>query len=745
MTQNPIFAKAQFIKPDIPFDPKFRGENPAPMFRRTFWTDQTDGAVLSVCGLGYAYYYINGQPVSSDLFTAPVSNYEKTLWYLRYDVSALLQHGENVVAVICGNGWFNEEFRSAWSFEQAPWRDLPKCILQLDIGDQTVLVTDQSWKCAPFSAVTFNALRSGEYFDATRYDESWNQPGYDDSEWQYAAVDQNPPRGVFRECRCEPVREHEIYPAKLLKQTAADRFVFDIGQNISGYIRLSVVGNKGQELTIRYCECLHPDGTPDFDGVSRFFPDSPIQTDRFICSGKAFCWYPRFVYHGFRYLEITGLHQADEISVSGVFVHQAIRSRTSFSCSDNFLNQLFKAGQISTLSNFFYLVSDCPTREKLGWLNDAQMSCEQILTNFHAEKLLRKWMVDLRDAQREDGAIPCIVPTSGWGYGWGSGPLSDGALFEIPYRLWLHTGDGSELIRTLPYFERYLAYLRTKETADGQILTGLGDWATAGERADVPVSFVNDVLAWKFEKIAAIAADLAGRFEKREQHLAYADWRREQILHRWVNTDGRASIEQMTLPAVLLVCGIWKDRSVLERQLIELVEKSGCHHNCGVLGLRCLYEALALCGRADLAYRVITAVGYPSYRSWFESGGTTLYEHWRSELQNHDYISKNHHMYSDVLSFLVKNTLGIWHDMRDPQEPEFHLKPYFWGKLSFATGRYQTDHGTLSVDWKRQKGEIAFQITLTGTVMAEYQGQILEPGTHLFHIPENREGKNENC
>lgn len=732
--QKPIFQNAFFIKPNIPFDPRYRGENPAPMFRKTFTVDKVENAVLSICGLGIAYCRLNGKQVSPDLFCAPVSNYDKTLWYVQYDVTSLLCEGRNTIAIICGNGWFNEEFSSAWDFDKASWRDLPKCILQLDISDETVLVTDGTWKCEPHSAITFNALRSGEYFDATRYDERWSRPDFDDSAWGYAVADVRPPRGVFRRCECEPIREHEVYPAKLIRRLGENRFLFDIGQNISGYVRLTVKGERGRELTIRYFESLHPDGTPDFDGVTRFFPESPIQTDRLICSGKELCWSPRFTYHGFRYIEISGIDSENDISVAGVFVHQAIRAKTTFSCSSDFLNGLFHAGQMSTLSNMFYLVSDCPTREKLGWLNDAHMSCEQLLTDFHAEKLLEKWMVDIRDSMRENGAVSCIVPTAVWGYEWGSGPLSDGALFELPYRLWLHSGDGTELIKTLPYFERYLDFLKTKEDETGQVHFGLGDWATAGERSDVPVSFVNDALIYKFENITAIAAELAGKAKERDRHLASAQDRKRQIVARWLDGDGRAVISKMTLPAVLLTYGIWTDRKALEHQLTELVEENGCRHDCGLLGLRCLYEALELCGRDELAYRIIAAEGYPSYRQWFSMGATTLWEHWRRELPKGDYISKNHHMYSDVISYLIKSTLGIRHDRSDSKKPELCIRPYFWSELDFARGTYEADDGVITVDWHRQNDGIILEIAITGSLRACYQDNILENGTHIFQI-----------
>ena len=140
--------------------------------------------------------------------------------------------------------------------------------------------------------------------------------------------------------------------------------------------------------------------------------------------------------HGFRYIEISGIKNPSLNDVSGVFVHQAVKTRTGFECSDERINKLFKAGQNATLSNLFYMPTDCPTREKLGWANDAQSSTEQMLINFETERVFEKWLTDIHDAMREDGALPGIIPTAGWGYHWGNGPVSDGVLFEIPYRLY---------------------------------------------------------------------------------------------------------------------------------------------------------------------------------------------------------------------------------------------------------------------------------------------------------------------
>lgn len=729
-----VFTSAVFIKPDVAFNPVFRMQNLAPMFRKRFTVKNTKNARLYVCGLGYGYYYINGRAVSEDLFTAPISHYDRTLWYTVYDVTDLLVEGENLCAVICGNGFFNEEFRSSWNNDQAPYRDNPKFILRLSCDGEDVLLSDGDWKCKPESATWFNALRSGEYFDATCYEKDWAELTYDDRDWARAAVDQNPPKGVFRECLCEPIREHEVYDPIEVYQVRKNVYIFDLGRNISGYIRLHVTGHKHEHLTIRYAECVLEDGSLNRNGVTGFYPESDFQTDRFIASGEEITWSPKFVYHGFRYIEITGLKNLDGIRVQGVFVHQAVPKRTSFLCSDEDLNRLYEYGCVSSYSNMFYLLSDCPTREKLGWTNDAQMSAEQMLTNFQSERLFEKWMRDIYDAMREDGALPGIVPTPEWGYEWGSGPLSNGVLFELPYRLYLHTGDAKHLCDALPYMLRYFEYLRTKENEEGWVPSfGLGDWCTVGDRADIPVQFVNAVLQHKFYCITSLAAALSGDGALEKEYADRASAWKDRIIDTYIAEDGTSRIEKLSAVAILIYHGMYRELAPLKAQIKEYAERQNFLHDCGILGLRCLYEALNACGLQEYAYRFVTAEGFPSYRFWLERGATTFWECFKLHDDRH-YDSRNHHMFSDVLSWMIKTILGVTHQKTDPSAPELTLQPYYFEALTYAKGSYLTDGGALDVEWHRDEAGITLSFTVTGDARVSYNGRDYTAGTYQFQI-----------
>lgn len=725
-----MFENVSFIKSAADAPASFTNRNFAPQFRKRFTLKSFQNAKLFVCGLGYGYYYLNGKSVSDDLFTAPVSNYQHTLWYNVYDVTQLLNRGENVIAAWCGNGWYNEDFKTSWDFDCAEWRDVPKVIIQLEVDGEPVLSTDATWKCSVKNAVWFNALRSGEYFDARIYDDNWNTLEYDDSGWETAVIDTNQPRGAFRQCLCEPIREIELLSVKNVQKTGDKKYVFDFGQNISGYVRLKAAGVSGQLLTIRYAEQLKDDGSRELNDMPKHYPESEFQTDRFICSGTPVRWSPKFTYHGFRFIEVSGLNCPDDITIQAVFVHQSVGRRTTFECSDPFLNQLFHAGIYATWSNMFYLISDCPTREKLGWANDAQASAEQILTNFHAENLLEKWLQDIYDAMRPNGALPGYIPTAGKGYSWGNGPVSDGVLFEIPYRIYLHTANAEPLKKSIPYFTRYLEYLNSMSDQDGFPRFGLDDWARPhkyNEETDVPVEFINALLTYHFYQILIVAKQLSGELSDAAERQC--ERLKNKIIQRYICVDGSCKINKQTAVAMMIYYDVYVNLLPLKKQLKRLVEEHDFHHDCGMVGLRRLYLALNKCGLEEYAYKIVTAAGYPSYRAWFEQEATTLWEYWNCE----DHIdSKNHQMYSDVLSWLVKTIMGISQKEGSVGMKIVCVKPYYFEQLDYAMCTYDTASGKLSVSWQKSGKDVNVSIAVPDGMTVLFHDEVLTSGNYKF-------------
>jgi alpha-L-rhamnosidase len=724
-----MFEDGHFIKAPVPFEKAFsRGKSPCVLFRRDIEIPKPAKALMYVCGLGYGYYYINGRRASADLFTAPVSDYRKTLWYNVYDVTGLLGEGKNSFAVLCGNGFYNEPFKTPWNHHEAPWRDNPKFILRLELDGKAALVSDDSWKCTDKTPVVFNALRSGEHFDSRLWREDFAVACIDG--YRNAVIDTAPPGGVFRECPCEPIRECAEYKTERIIKTGSRRFVFDLGQNISGYARLQVKQDSGDTLVLRYAEQLGADNSLEMNNMRSFYPESEFMTDKFTCNGEEFTWSPLFTYHGFRYLEIEGLDEknAKAETVTGIFVHQDIKASSGFECSDKNLNELFRIGQMAVYSNLFYMPTDCPTREKLGWANDAQASAEQMIINFDIVRLFRKWNTDILDAQREDGAMPGIVPSSGWGYEWGNGPVSDGILFELPWQVYRHTGDPSLLIKNLPAFKRYFAYLDTRTDEEGFVNFGLDDWASPEKfGGNTPPAFINAAFTVKFYRIAAEAAELAGDRESRAWYEKRLAALLEKFRARYLNAGGGCTIYEQTALAMIIAREMYTDPGPVVEQLKKAVREKNFHHNCGMAGMPHLFAALDACGLNDYAYKILSARGYPSWMDWIDGGATTLWETWQKG------NSKNHHMYSCFMAWMIRSLAGIRMAGNSRAWEKVEIKPCF-APLDFCRGHVDTPKGRISAGWERRGNNIVLSVQIPPDIQAFYGDKKLPPGSSSITI-----------
>ena len=723
------FGNARYIKA-IPQVEEFSYCDPLPRFRREFALEAGfEKAELLIQSPGFATCYINGQPITEDVFSSPLSDYRKLLWYYTYDVTSLLREGKNVISVVAGNGFFNETFHTAWDFEVAEWRDPPQFLLALRIDGEETLVSDGSWRVdREHSPIRFSHLRSGEYYDARLADESWREVGFDDAEWM-PAIERDPSEitGELRLCTCQPVREVESYPALSVRETARG-YVVDFGVNISGYMEITLSEERDREISFYYTEELDEESNPRYNGMDApcFYPETPFQLNKMIASGGVDTFKPSFCYHGFRYVLIEGLQKPPVLSqMRAIFTHNDLARTADFTSGNEVLNYIYTAGRRSTYSNLFWSLTDCPTREKLGWTNDAQASTEQVLINYDSLPLLTKWFTDIKMNFREDGALPGVVPTHGWGYDWG--PVCDCLLYELPYRIYLYTGDPTLLITSIDAFERYANSLEQR-LADGVIFK-LGDWLGYGSSKLVSKDFVNEFYLLKAFRITDMAHRLAkdgdSSFGKRYETA------KEAFLNRYLDEEGRCTFDHQAPLAMLLMEGIWREREVLSKQLIAAVERDECQLTCGMVGVQFLYDALAAVGRPDLAYRLITE-SEPGYRTWFRCGATTLWERWDGELK----CSHNHHMYSGVIAWFYKSLLGVAPCEKAPGFEAIELCPAFIKELGYVKGNMETVRGEIAAEWRYGEGEFVYTVEIPEGITATFDGEVLKPGKNVFHIHE---------
>ena len=657
---------------------------PTVCFRKYFITEGKGKYTLSFCALGIGYCYINGQRITQDLFLSPVSDYRKTLWYNVYDVTALIKDGENEIFIEVGNGFYNEGIETVWGHHKAPWRGQPTVCLSLCLNDKEIVGTDETWQSTLSKKTIYNQLRSGEYFDSRIKEES---------DWQPVALNEQSPQGEFRLCDCQPITEAERFAAINIHQSK-NGWIFDFGKNISGYVEIFVKEESGRELILLHAEELDEDKELKWNGLD-IYQQAPFQTDKLICNGEEVVWKPQFTYHGFRYVEVRGLQNEPTMSLlTAIFIRQNVEQTTVFSCSDEGLNRLYEAGIIATQSNMFYSLTDCPTREKLGWTNDAQASMQQLLFNFDARKLLRKWLCDIYETQNEEGDLSGIAPSPDWGYG--NGPVCNGIIFVLPYLLKKYCGDEDAVKQSLPYMKKYYAYFKERI---GE--AWLGDW-TGATNLETPILFVEEVYWFIF---SVIFCRLGENYQAENEQA-------KKKLESYVQ-NGKCTVDTQTAISALIALEIG-DKESLGQQLVERIAKDDWHLHCGMFGVQFLYKALDKIGRADLAYDLIMNKTAPSFYDWLNRGATTLWETFDEGAKTK---SKNHHMFSNVLYFLTESICGV----RWQMENMFEIQPNFLPALHFAKCERKTKNGKLTVEWRRTEDGVVLKIQAMGDVTAIYR------------------------
>ena len=728
--QNSIFEGGVYIKAQKEPSP-FSLYDPLPMFRREIlWETEIRKAEILIQSPGFARVYINGKDITKDLFISPISDYRRILWYNRYDVSAFLQKGKNTIAVLLGNGFFNESFDSGWHYQTAEWRDAPQFLLCLKINDETALVSDRSWRTdRAHSPIIYSHLRSGEYYDARKKDDSWLFCGFDDSNWQFAIEREDAPTGELKETCCQPVREvEEIRPVAVTK--TADGYLVDFGVTISGYMEITLQAPRDDEIRFQYTEDVDEKLRPKYNQMDRpcYYNESPFHLNKMIASGGQDTFKPLFCYHGFRYVLIEGIRNDSQIlDIKAYFTHQDVERRSDFSSGNDVLNYIYHAGIRSSYSNMFWCMTDCPTREKLGWANDAQATAEQLLINFEIVPLFEKWFEDIKSVMREDGSLPGIIPSPDWGFH--SGPVCDGLLYELPYKVYLYTGKTDMLIGGIPYFERYAAFLEEKAESGHEFW--LADWTGHGNDERIPNPFVRDFYLIKAFTITALARRLAGLSDAvwEEKRQRFADC----FMNTYLDEKGFCMIREQSAIAMMLEAGLFREEKPLREELVQTILRDDCKLTSGMVGVQYLYSALSRSGRADLAFRLITE-SEPGFKTWFSHGATTLWESWDGANKG----SHNHHMFSCVVAWFYKSLLGLQPDPAYPGFEKIELCPRMFKELPFVSGNMQTVRGTLEAGWRYADGYFVYTVKIPEGIQASYRGKTLPSGIHTFTIKEKQ-------
>lgn len=673
---------------------------PAPCFRRTFTLEaRPSRALLSVCGLGFYELYVNGKNITKGMFAPYISNPDERLYYDEYDLSRRLHAGKNVIALLLGNGFLNDPAGDIWDFDKAPFRSAPKLALALEADGKLLFEADERFKTAD-SPIRFDDYRSGEHYDARAEMPGWTEAGFDDADWQ-SALPAAAPHGEKAACEAEPIRiARTLRPLSV--QESGDGFLYTFPENTAGVVRLRVNGRRGQRIELTYGEVLR-DGKLDLANIcfrEQTHSDT-MHKDVYIAKGKrGETFLPRFTYHGFQYVLVRGIDraQAKRSLLTACVCHSALPEVGQFRCSNEMLNRLRENVRRSTLSNFYYFPTDCPHREKNGWTGDIALSSEQIMLNFAAEHSFAEWLRNLRAAQREDGSLPGIAPTTGWGFAWGNGPAWDNALVQAAYYAYKYSADADILRENVGAIGKYLRYLESRKNEDGLVAFGLGDWCQVGREPGDPTTPLEITDSLTAIDLCRKAARIA-RVVRDEELYARADGMAQAFGQAFCK---KYACAQGLLPAVCTQTALAMaiDADILSpaaqraalAQLLACIEKAGGTFDTGVLGNRHLYRVLAEHGHADLALRMVTTTKFPSFGYQIARGATTLWESFirvgEAEADPGDWMtSRNHHFWGDIAAWMVRDLAGIDINPRLEDENVVRIAPCLIDGLTFFAER----------------------------------------------------------
>ncbi len=711
----------------------------APFFRKKFTARETAKAEILIGAAGFYRLFVNGKDITKGELAPYISNPDEIVYYDSYDVSEYINEGENVIAVLLGNGLQNNPGGAIWDFQKAPWRGAPKFAMRLSVtaedGSVTELESDESFKVCD-SPILFDDYRCGEYYDARLEIPDFHSYDFDDTEFKNA-IRVKAPRGEKRLCNADPVRIYaELKPVSVIRQE--NGWLYDFGENNSGVCRLSVNAREGQKITLYHGEWLK-EGKLCLDNI-RFTQQSDKQKDfvqksEYICKAGEQTHTPSFIYNGFRYVFVEGIteEQATEDLLTYLKMSSITESAGGFTCSDDVINKIQEITVRSDISNFNYFPTDCPQREKNGWTADASLSAEQVLLNFYPEKCYKEWMRNIYKALNDKGQLPGIVPTGGWGYHWGNGPAWDNVIINLPYYTYIYRGDKEILEELSTPLMRYLNYLFSRLDEKGLMEIGLGDWCPPGvweDQFETTLVVTDTNLTYDIATKAAFVYDILGQEPQKQFALALSEKVKTAFRENLLNREsGAVKGNTQTGQAMAIFYGLLTDEEKPKalNLLLKYIDEADGHFNTGVLGGRVIYRVLAENGEVDLAYNMIVRPDYPSYGNWVKRGATTLWEGFQPE--GGRVLSLNHHFWGDISAWFYTYLAGMRINPTGKDVTNVDIKPLFPEKLNSVSAYHDTPLGRISVSWDRTN-EQSFILKIESA--EKLHGKIILPDGFVF-------------
>jgi alpha-L-rhamnosidase len=753
-------------------DGYFKHTPPSPLLRKEISiTKKVKHALYHTSALGIYEASINGRKVGRQHLAPEWTDYDHHIQYQTHDVTDMLRNGSNVLGVMLADGWYAG---ARWSH---PGRGgyggyarmfVGQLIIHYEDGTSDTVVTDRTWKFLPKGAIVAATFFGGEEYDANGEQQGWDNAGYDDGQWKEvpsaSPVASLPKRAggeyILRAQMNEPITViREIKPLSV-RSAGEGKYIFDMGQNMVGWCRISLPYNPGRDIRFRYAEVLNDDGslyTENMRGAN------PADIYHPSATGKKVEYEPRFTYHGFRYVEIDGLTQAPgRDAITGKFIASSSPIAGQMTTSDKSVNKLWENIRYTQWGNLISVPTDCPQRdEREGWMGDAQVFAQTAIYNLDMAGFYTKWMRDVRDDQLPDGRLPDISPNDGKWEGFYNAPGWADAGVIIPWRVYQNYNDTTLLAQQYDCMKRFINFIH-RHNPDllwryrrGHIY---GDWLNGDEikASDYPTSGArvdNDIFATAyFAYSTSILSRTAERLGKQADHRYYsalADAIRKAFVNEYVSDDGTVRGDTQAGYAIALEFGLVPENlreKAAARMSAALAPYDG-RMSTGIHTTIRMMNQLSEYGYNDQAYDLLLSRRFPSWLYSIDQGATTIWERWDGYVAGRGFQSPgmnsfNHVAIGAVGEWMYANILGIRYDENSPGYRHIIIRPQPGKRLSWAKGSYRSINGIIEVAWTSNDASF----TLGVNIPANTEATILLPNGESRHVGSGRysyAGKNK--
>lgn len=726
---SPAGWQAQWIA--APWEEEPSKSQPSPLLRKTFEVDgRITRARAYITSRGLYEAHLNGEKIGDQLFTPGWTSYNERLQYQTYDITDQLREGENAVGVLLGDGWYRGTI--GWSFQRNRYGDELALLMQIEIeyrnGRKEIIGTDASWEAAT-GPIRESDIYNGEVYDARLERPGWTAPGFDNARWQLVRPVDYPKDNIIAPDGV-PVRAVQELQPKEIFTTPKGEQVIDFGQNMVGWVRLRLSGPAGHTVKVYHAEVLDKEGNFYTDNLR----SAKARLEYTLQGEGTEVYEPHFTFMGFRYVKVENWPgELTPESLTGVVIHSDMEKTGDFECSDPLINQLQHNIQWGQIGNFLDVPTDCPQRdERMGWTGDAQAFSRTAAFNYDVAAFFRKWMKDVEADQREDGAIPHVVPHVLGKDSYASTGWAD-AVTIIPWNLYLAYDDPRFLADQYESMKAWITYM--EEKAGDRYLWDegfhFGDWLFYSRNDDRDgMSAITDkyLIAQAFfahsADIMRKAAAVLGKTDDEAYFTDLFNKLKGVFIREYMTPNGRLVSSTQTAYVLALNFDLLPEdkRAAAAARLVDNIRRYG-HITTGFLGTPYICHVLSRFGYNDVAYDLLERKEYPSWLYPVTMGATTIWERWDgikpdSSFQNVGMNSFNHYAYGAIGDWLYRRVAGIDIDPANPGYKHIIIHPTPGGSLTEATAYHESPHGRITSGWKKENGKLEVEVIIPANTTA---------------------------